>query len=670
MKMKKMRRGLSFCLVLLIVGLGPLNTWAISNKDEMIPLEKAGSNQSEIVTKLDLETEPQDNQGVSDQIVIVYKENTQSLKTLALETDLIKETESLSDRVDIIELNNPQAIEQTISDLMENPNILAAERNGILQTSELPNDPYIKDGSAWYFEKIAADKTWNQVSQSQQVVVAVIDTGLNTNHPDLQNRILEGYDFIEGSKTMIDLSGHGTKVSGCVAAVVNNGVGIAGVAGLANVKIRPYRTGGMKQGDRNLYISHIAAAIMKAADQEDVRIINMSFGTYSQYDSIRESIVYAASRGKVLVSSAGNEGNTSKAGQYGYPASYDEVISVAATNQYDKRPSFSQYNDQVDLVAPGDLILSTTNSGGYDLGSGTSFSAPIVSGACAFLLAVKKDLSVEEVQEALEATALDLGSPGRDPYHGYGRIQLQQAVDFVSEPRPLTGISLNPDQINLLKGNSISLKVDYAPENTTDDRSVFWSSSNTDVAEIDDSGKISALAIGETIILAKVGIFEANCHVRVKEISQPVTIDYQTHIQNLGWQEWKSDGKISGSTGKSLRLEGIRIEMEELDLGVRYRTHIQDKGWETKWQADGSLSGTVGEAKRLEGIYIELTGVDAELWDIYYQVHAQNLGWLDWAKNGQPAGSEGLSLRLEAIKIKVVPKNDPPPGATEKPFVK
>ncbi len=645
--MKIMRTGLRFCLILLLIlGSLPSNIWA------------------------------NDEDQIENQIVVVYRKSSEGkVKTLAL--DSLGKSESLSDRVDLLELENPEEIEKTLRALAKDPNVLAVERNALVQTTLLPDDPYVKDGSAWYFDKIGASQTWYQLSDSKEIVVAIIDTGLYVDHPDLSNRVLQGYDFVTGSKQMVDISGHGTMVSGCVVAAANNGIGISGVAGLANVKIRPYRTGGMSPGDRNLYISHIAAALIEAADQADVRVINMSFGTYSDSPIIRESINYAASQGKILVSSSGNEGNT-RAGQYGYPASYDQVISVAATDQNDQRPNYSQYNDQVNLAAPGDFIISTNRLGGYgmvDTGkgtSGTSFSAPMVSGACALLLAAKNDLTAQEVQAVLEKTALDLGPPGKDPYHGHGRIQLDQALDYISGTRPLTGISLDPDQISLLKGNETTLRVDYQPQDTSDERLITWTSSDPEVAKVDQVGRVTARSLGTAVIQAQVGDFKANCLVTVKAIESLLIPRYQSHIQNSGWQDWQRDGLISGTSGKSLRLEGIRLVIEEEppQVGVRYRSHIQDQGWEKAWSYDGELSGSVGQSKRLEAIYIELTGVDRELWDIYYQVHAQNLGWLDWAKNGEPAGTEGLSLRLEGVKVKIIPKNDPPPGPLKRPFVK
>jgi hypothetical protein len=145
---------------------------------------------------------------------------------------------------------------------------------------------------------------------------------------------------------------------------------------------------------------------------------------------------------------------------------------------------------------------------------------------------------------------------------------------------------------------------------------------------------------------------------------------YHTHVQNIGWQEWSQDGELSGTTGQSLRLEGIEIKQndETVDVGIEYRTHVQNVGWQD-WASDGAMSGTSGRSLRLEAIGIRLTGADAEDYDVYYQVHAQNVGWLDWAKNGESAGTSGLSYRLEGIRIVIVAKGATAPGSTARPFI-
>ena len=148
-------------------------------------------------------------------------------------------------------------------------------------------------------------------------------------------------------------------------------------------------------------------------------------------------------------------------------------------------------------------------------------------------------------------------------------------------------------------------------------------------------------------------------------------ISYQTHVQNIGWQEDVLQGGMSGTEGMGYRLESIRISFEDdanYDLGVAYSTHVENIGWQAE-VANGATAGTTDHGLRLEAIKIRLTGADSDKFDIYYQVHAQNFGWLDWAKNGDSAGTAGFGYRLEAIRISIVPKGDPAPGATSRPFV-
>ena len=136
--------------------------------------------------------------------------------------------------------------------------------------------------------------------------------------------------------------------------------------------------------------------------------------------------------------------------------------------------------------------------------------------------------------------------------------------------------------------------------------------------------------------------------------TQIPVINYRTQVQKTGWESnFVSDGAISGTVGKGLRLEAIQIKIADnkgVSGGVSYRTHVQSQGWQS-YVSDGAISGTVGKALRLEAIQIKLTGDLAEKFDIYYRVQAQKFGWLGWAKNGIEAGSAGYGYRLEAIQI-------------------
>jgi len=146
-------------------------------------------------------------------------------------------------------------------------------------------------------------------------------------------------------------------------------------------------------------------------------------------------------------------------------------------------------------------------------------------------------------------------------------------------------------------------------------------------------------------------------------------IVYRTHVENIGWQDWKADGQTSGTSGQSLRLEAIQIQTgENIDGGIEYQTHIQNLGWESGWRSNEQISGTSGRALRLEAIRIRLTGNASNQYDIYYRVHCENFGWLGWASNGSDAGSADYGYRLEAIEIRLVPKGGSAPGSTANAF--
>ena len=178
--------------------------------------------------------------------------------------------------------------------------------------------------------------------------------------------------------------------------------------------------------------------------------------------------------------------------------------------------------------------------------------------------------------------------------------------------------------------------------------------------------------LGSEEKIKQLGVADANGIVAALGLTKAVvntnpSVTYQTHVQDYGWQEWKNNGEMSGTSGQSKRLEGINIKLQNLSGSVEYQTHVQDIGWQG-WKSNGVMSGTSGQSKRLEAIKIKLSGDAANKYDIYYRVHAQDYGWLGWAKNGESAGSEGYSKRLEGIEIKLVKKGGAP-GSTSRPFV-
>ncbi|EFU16611.1 clostridial hydrophobic W [Enterococcus faecalis TX1346] len=148
------------------------------------------------------------------------------------------------------------------------------------------------------------------------------------------------------------------------------------------------------------------------------------------------------------------------------------------------------------------------------------------------------------------------------------------------------------------------------------------------------------------------------------------TVNYQTHVQNIGWQGVVKNGEIAGTSGKNLQLEAIKINLSDAALAgnIEYSTHIQNIGWQA-YKANGALSGTTGKNLQLEAIKIKLSGDVSRYYDVYYRVHIQDKGWLNWAANGAPAGSQAASKHLEAIQIKVVRKGETAPKGNGKAFL-
>ena len=188
------------------------------------------------------------------------------------------------------------------------------------------------------------------------------------------------------------------------------------------------------------------------------------------------------------------------------------------------------------------------------------------------------------------------------------------------------------------------------------------------MASVNSNGVVYAKKSGEAIITAKVGNKTATCKVYVKMYG--INVKYTTHVQDVGWEKQVYDGKTAGTTGRALRLEGIKINLENkmYDGNIEYKTHIQDIGWEKSYKKNGELSGTTGKALRLEAIKIRLTGELANKYDVYYRVHAQDVGWMGWAKNGESAGTAGYCYRLEAIEIVMVKKGSSAPGNTKRAY--
>ena len=285
-----------------------------------------------------------------------------------------------------------------------------------VQAQFVPNDPYWN--LQWGPQKIEADWAWNTTVGDPSVLVAVVDTGIDYTHPDLAaNYVALGYDWVNMDADPWDDHGHGTHCAGIIAAAINNNVGIAG---LAQVRIMAEKVLNNAGGG---YWDWIANGIINATDS-GADIISMSLGGYSDSELVHEAVRYAYDAGVLVIAAAGNDNTNMKL----YPAGYDEVIAVAATDQYDSKASFSNWGEWIELAAPGVSIHSTV-PWGYESWSGTSMATPHVSGVAALVWSRYPNKTRDWVRLWLRYTANDLGDPGFDVYYGYGRINARKAVE-------------------------------------------------------------------------------------------------------------------------------------------------------------------------------------------------------------------------------------------------
>ncbi|MHB1314959.1 MAG: InlB B-repeat-containing protein [Christensenellales bacterium] len=278
-----------------------------------------------------------------------------------------------------------------------------------------PNDPDYPN--QWYPAAIHAPDAWDHNQGTDDIYVAVIDSGIDWYQPDLRYaNICNGADLILGGICDWDSVGHGTNVTGIIAAPLNNGIGIAGIS--PNVSIVPFL---VCYPDGTAYSSDVAQALHYAADC-GCKVINLSLGGSTNSTVVNEAIDYAHNAGCIIVAAAGNDGNATLS----YPASNDGVISVGSLDSALTYSVFSNYNDKVDVIAPGEDILTTDCSyyTGSDYGShnGTSFSAPCVSALAALAASYDEDITPDEFEIYLEATCTDLGTAGYDVHYGNGLV--------------------------------------------------------------------------------------------------------------------------------------------------------------------------------------------------------------------------------------------------------
>jgi hypothetical protein len=310
-----------------------------------------------------------------------------------------------------------------------------------------PNDPFWRD--QWSLRRVQLPQAWALIQGLPNTVVAVIDSGIDLAHPEFAGRLQAGFDYVEWDTVPQDQYGHGTHVSGVIAAAGNNGLGVAG-SGWA-VQLVPLRA-----LDRNGVgtASNIAQAIVAASNRR-VGVVNLSLVLSGPSAAVQNAIIAAVNNDVLVVAATGNG---SQPGQppapVSYPAAYPEVVAVAATTRWEERASYSNGGPEVEIAAPGgeagDPIRSTSLNGGYSLLYGTSIATAHISGVAALLRGYAPQWSAAAVRDALRNSAAKVGSTpyvaGRNDRLGYGRVDAEAALRWAIVPL----LAVTPDSISLL----------------------------------------------------------------------------------------------------------------------------------------------------------------------------------------------------------------------------
>ncbi len=368
-----------------------------------------------------------------------------------------------------------------------------------------PTDPYFP--KQWHLcntgqtggtpgADIRAPEAWEITTGDPNIVIAVLDCGVDTKHPDLINNLVAGYDFIENdpfpdpAPVWAGINAHGTMCAGLIAAQGNNAMGVTGVTW--NCTVMPIRVGNVHaDGSYSFTTSADSATAIRWAAAHGADIVSNSWFAYASTQPIMYSAIVditkaggigRSGRGCVFVS-AGHNLNTSVY----YPARYSEVIAVGATDDTDRRWAYSNYGPALDLMAPGgpyppgsagvtiwttDIAGNAGGPGDYAEFGGTSASTPIVAGVAALILSVEPNLTNDEVRHFLERSAKDLGDPGRDDYYGWGRVDAKAALDMVLAKRADLNGDWQVDEQDLTLLNAAveakDLSADIAPAKKRD----------------------------------------------------------------------------------------------------------------------------------------------------------------------------------------------------------
>jgi subtilisin len=331
-----------------------------------------------------------------------------------------------------------QLTDNEIDKLKKDENVLDVEDDGpcwALGESQAPGTLIVEGQPSVLSEtipagvaQIKAPAAWN-CTKGKVIKVAVLDTGIDSNHPDLISNFRFGVSFVPGESNWMDYNSHGTHCAGTIAAALNN-IGVVGVAPSAYL----YAVKVLDKTGSGAW-SNLIAGIDWCINKKDVEILSMSLGGSIAPNALKAMCHLAWKQGALLVAAAGNSG-----GSVGFPAKYKSVIAVSAIDNANNIAPFSSRGPEVELCAPGVNVLSTIPGGGYGTKNGTSMACPHVSGAAALAWGSHRYADNVTIRRLLAWRADNLGMPGRDPDYGFGRVDAEQVAAEMSMPPAIPGI--------------------------------------------------------------------------------------------------------------------------------------------------------------------------------------------------------------------------------------
>ena len=476
-----------------------------------------------------------------DQVIVVFEEGVSASKAKAIcesnDVDVQKVATLDGQKAVLAETDDGQSVAEAITEIDKERKVAYVQPNYKYTIDAA--DPMNNDTSSgqWYLKNINAREAAEELSviEGDKVSVAVIDTGADVSHEDLQKNINKGLsvqtDHKGGTKPLIDdADEHGTHVTGIIAATFDNGKGIAGVSSLSGNKVADvfvvdaFTPGGMG----GWFDTFDLVSAVKYVTDKGAKVFNMSVGGYGRDRYLESAFEYAYANDVVPVVAAGNEG----AEVLETPANFGCVVSVCATTKENRRAYYSSLGVEKDIAAPGTNVLSTLPGGDYGKMSGTSMASPVVAAAAACVRYANPSLTAPQVKNILYATAdpsVGDNKEGFDKGTGYGLLDMKAAVEAAKEasadvPAESISIRKGAEDILISRGDTFRIEPLVLPAESLAE--VTYESSDPGIAEVDETGLVTAVGSGAAVITAKAGdkTCETNVYVDSKDVPEEVTI--------------------------------------------------------------------------------------------------------------------------------------------------